>query len=195
MKISGALSMLACALMGFSLQGASILATLDTSGLPAGDYGLDLQLIDGDGVVNNTATFKNFAFNGLILNTLLLTGTATGTIGSTISMTDADPTPDPFSGALQNFTVTAGASSIAFVLTFSENFAGGFPDAIFAGILNSSFATLASLMLDLADPTVINPVSDNGVTISATDASVPEPGFTWLVGLGAAAMGLRGRRA
>ncbi len=194
MKILGALLMLACAPMGVSLQGASIVATLDTSGLPAGDYGLDLQLIDGDGVVNNTATFKNIAFNGLILNTLLLTGTATGTIGSTITITDADPSPDPFSGALQSFAVTGGASSIGFVLTFSENFAGGFPDAIFAGILNSSFATLASLMVDLADPTVITPVSDNGITVSATDASVPEPAFTWLVGLAAVAMSLRARR-
>ena len=176
------------------LQGASIQATFDTSGLPAGDYALDLQMADGDGMENNSVTFKNFLFNGLVLNLLSLTGTATGTIGSSIVITDGDPTPDPFSGALQTFSVTGGLSSIAFVLSYSEAFAGGFPDAIFMGILDSTFATLASLMVDLADPTVVTAAPGNGVTVTAVDGSVPEPGLAWLVAAAAFGIAVRGRR-
>jgi hypothetical protein len=180
-------------LLALSLQGAAIQATFDTSGLPAGNYELDLQLIDGDGVVNNTASFQHFLLTGIVLNALTFTGTASGSTATSIVITDADPAPDLFSSALQNFTIGGGLSSIAFVLMFSESFAGGFPDAIFIGILDSTFATLASLMLDLADPTVLTPTSGNGITVTAGEY-VPEPSLGWLVALGGVAIASLSKR-
>lgn len=174
------------------MQAATIGVAVDTSGLAAGTYHLDLQLIDGDGAVNNTATFSSFSWAGLTPGALSLTGTATGSAATSIVLTDADPSPDPFTSALQDFTTAGGASGLAFVLSYSENFAGGFPDGLSVGILDVNFATLATLVIDLDAPPVLTSTSGNGVTVTAS--SVPEPGLAWLTAAGGLGLAWRGRR-
>ncbi|MBY0507250.1 MAG: hypothetical protein K2X03_25265 [Bryobacteraceae bacterium] len=166
-----------------NLQAASILVNLGTAGLPAGNYGLDLQLLDGDGVINNSVTFQNFTFTGLAVNSLSLSGTASGSTVTAIAISDGNPSPDPFSGALQSFTVSSGPSSIQLEIVYSGNFAGGFPDTVSLALLDSSLTALAWLTLDLGTPAFLTTQPGGGVTLN-TSFDVPEPSLPWIAALG-----------
>jgi len=183
MKLDRPISLAICLWWGIALQAASIGVILDTSGLPPGSFSLDMQLLDGDGVVNNSVTLQNFAFNGLTFNALSRSGNATGSPATFIAISDDNPAPDPFSGALQGFTASAGPTSIQLVIIYSENFAGGFPDTISISLLDGSLTALAWLTLDLGTPSVLTKQSGGGAVIN-TSFDVPEPGLPWTVALG-----------
>ena len=58
---------------------STLTITLNTAGLPAGDYLLDFQFINGDSVTgNNTATVSGLGSTNLTSGALSLFGTATG---------------------------------------------------------------------------------------------------------------------
>jgi hypothetical protein len=108
-------------------------------GHPAGPFSLDFQLIDGDGVANNTVTLTNFAFgSGSPSGAPTLTGGASGDLSSQVSLTDT--------GVLNEFTqgFTPG-NTLSFDLSATGHFAGGTPDAFSFAILDKSSSELPTL--------------------------------------------------
>src|SRR5271168_1304047 len=147
--------------------------TLNTTGLPAGDYLLDFQFINGDSATgNNTANVSGLASIDLMSGALSLFGTATGTsLVSGVTLTDG-----PITEVDQAFTDTGAAASVSFTVNYSTNYAPPGPgDAFTFAItdtgLNStrSAGDGAELEIDLTGP---NP----SVDVFAADAGFG--GFT-----------------
>lgn len=190
---------------------------MDTSALvghAAGPFSIDFQLIDGDGVADNTVTLSQFAFGGGgPLGAASLTGGASGDLSSLVTLTDS-----AFLNAfVQPFTPGA---TLSFRLSTTSVFAGGVPDAFSFAILDSTGVELpttgfsgAFVQLDLeggeplvqtfgSDPAQAPaaggaPVSIAPPTVRLMAASAPEPGALALLAVAALPMAgcLRAARA
>jgi hypothetical protein len=177
---------------------------MDTSALvghPAGPFSLDFQLIDGDGVANNTVTLTNFVFgSGSPSGTATLTGAASGDLSSLVTLTDT--------GFLNEFTqgFTPG-NTLSFDIAATNNFAGGTPDAFSFAILDNTASELptvsssgAFIQMDFAGgvPTVQTFASDPSTapaggggalsiaapTVTQIGAAAPEPATAGLLACG-----------
>jgi hypothetical protein len=164
----------------------SFIVSIDTTplaGHAAGPFALDLQLIDGGGTANNTATLSNFDFGGGSAGATDCTS-ATCTNGANvtspplvISLTD-NPL---FGGSFFNqviFPFTPGSSGpLSFLLDLTTNVesgAGLSPDAFSLGILDSSgFGIPTSFFEVLVQIDITNPLTINTF---ASDASTSPPG-------------------
>ena len=168
----------------------------------AGPFSLDFQLIDGDGVVNNTATMNNFHFGaGSATGTPTLTGSATGDASTSVSLADSGF----FNEFSQGFTP---GQILNFNMALSANFAGGFPDELSFALLQSSghevptngpANALFTVDFDGSKPT-INTYMATGDFISlgspAIQSSVPAPSsiLTLLVGFAPGFLALRRKK-
>lgn len=159
----------------------------------SGPFAVDFQFVDGSGIgdSNNSVTVDNFNFgSGGPSGVPLIIGSATGDLGTGITLTDAEFfnvfnqrfTP----GALLSFTVTLTANPEAVDVPDLFSFAildgNGFGDPILIANIDSSNPALlgfASRSLSLDAPTI---------------TAVPEPSFRWMV-MGACCLlvGLRSR--
>jgi hypothetical protein len=181
--------------------------TLDMSGLPTlgtGDYSFAFEMVDGDGVANNTVTISNFTITDTLIPSLSLSGGASGNLGTSLSLPD-DAAGSGFSAATQGFNHTAGSGSLSFTFSYTGAFAGGSPDEFGFEISDNN-----------GNPIVSNPASNGGVLIdldfsSASAAPVafaadpsfgsidptlqlvlPEPGSIALLTLGFGVLGMLG---
>jgi hypothetical protein len=139
-----------------TVAAAPVTVTLNTAGLPAGDYLFDFQFINGDSSIgNNTATLSGFSSTNLTLGSLSLFGTATGaSLASGVTLTDG-----PVTEVDQAFTATATAASVSFTLNYSTNYAPTGPgDAFTFAITDTSLNSTrsagdgAELEIDLTGP-------------------------------------------
>jgi hypothetical protein len=92
---------------------------LNTSSLSGTSAQLAFDLIDGDGVNNNTAVISGFTTNGM-LGTASSSGGVTGTLPSPVTINESAF----FNELLQKITL---GNSIAFTRNPTTNFAGGIP--------------------------------------------------------------------
>jgi hypothetical protein len=182
-----------------------VVNTTPLVGNAAGPFALDFQLNDGSGLSdgNNTATISDFSFTGAGAGPTGLpsrVGGATGSLSSTVSLTDSGFLNEFFQG------FTAG-NSLRFLVTLTSNVDAGLaPDAFSFAILDRNLLNVATtglgdslLLVDitranlgLADVRTFTSTSPVGVTATAT--AVPEPVSLLLLGVGAVGLGLRGRR-
>lgn len=166
-----------------------------------GPFYLDFQFTDGSGTAdgNNTATLSDFNFaGGNSLGTPTLTGGTSGSLGSTITLTDTSF----FNEVYQAFRPN---NSISFNVSLSTNFdSGPTPDefniALLDGNLNdipttSAGGSLVTVDITSANPTIqtfttTNPYAGIGSPIINTALpSTPEPrGLCLLLGLGTTVM-------
>lgn len=177
---------------------------MDTSSLvghAAGPFAIDFQLVDGDGVANNTVTLGNFLFGGGgPLGGGAWSGGASGDLSGTVTLTDSAF----FNAFVQSFTA---GNTLAFDLTTTSHFAGGVPDGFSFALLDSTGAELPTLdfssafvQIDLeGDPPFVQSFASDpgqapaagGVPLSIPAPSVrllsagsaPEPGSLLLFGL------------
>ncbi|HME09089.1 MAG TPA: hypothetical protein VKG25_18670, partial [Bryobacteraceae bacterium] len=135
---------------------APLTVTLNTAGLPAGDYLFDFQFINGDNATgNNIATVSGFASTNLTLGALSLFGTASGaSLVSGVTLTDG-----PITEVDQAFTDTGAAASVSFTVNYSTNYASPGPgDAFTFAITDTSLNSTrsagdgAELEIDLTRP-------------------------------------------
>ena len=156
---------------------ATINVTLDTSGLPAGDYLFDFQFIDGDNVTgNNTATISDFTTTNLTLGALSTFGTVSGTdLTSGLTLTDG-----PITEVDQAFTATSAAAEVSFTVNYSANYAPPGPgDALTFAITDTSLNSTrsggngAEIEFDITGP---NPTVSFFPADSAFGGFEPAPG-------------------
>ncbi len=173
-------------------RAASFTVSLDTSALVAlGNFGLDFQLIDGDGVSNTTVVLRDFTFGtGGATGSATLVGSATGSLASQIALQDAAF----FTSATQAFTPGA---TLAFLLEVSGSSDPLSPDFFTMALLDANGAEVPTLgvaeeMLSLSLVAGASPTSyatDTGRTSLNVPApmvtSVPEPATALLVLSGA----------
>ena len=135
---------------------APLTVTLNTAGLPAGDYLFDFQFINGDNATgNNTATVSGFASTNLTLGALSLFGTASGaSLVSGVTLTDG-----PVTEVDQAFTATSTPADVSFTVNYSTNYASPGPgDAFTFAITDTSLNSTrsagdgAELEIDLTRP-------------------------------------------
>jgi hypothetical protein len=202
-------SVLFALLAGLSIAGpaqaATITLSLDTTPLITGTtapYFINLQLVDGDGLVNNTVAVSNFDFGGGgAVGLPVLTGDVIGDLGSTVVLGDTAFFNDFF----QQFTPGA---FLSFDVEFSTNFVAPTPDRFTFAILNSGLVEVPTtgagnelFGIDLRTPVTLerypgldvgsgDPILDAPVVVSA----VPEPAGLVLLAAGAWAVGRRGMR-
>jgi hypothetical protein len=175
---------------------------LNTSALSGGNFLLDFQLNDGDGVQNNTVTLNNFQFGGgAASGNPSLFGGASGSLGAGVSIDD--------SSFLNEFTeaFTAG-NTLGFDVNLTTQIApvANTPDLFSFAILDSQSNEIpttgpgdsfVSVDIDSSTPQI---VSSPAITLSipapaATVTAVPEPGCIGYLGAGLlAAIGLYSRR-
>ena len=125
----------------------TVAVTLDMTNLPtlaSGDYSFAFEMVDGDGVKNNTVTISNFTITNPLVGSLALSGGASGTLATSLSLPDNDAALDGFSLASQQFQHTAGSGAISFDLTDNANFAGGIPDEFNFLILDNNSNPIVS---------------------------------------------------
>ncbi len=206
--ITRALLITACATLAAATSQAAILSfhvDVNTSSLvanPNGPFSLDFQLNDGGGTVTNVVSLTNFVFtNGAPLGAANLIGGATGSLGSSVTLTDALFFSNEF---FQGFS--AATTHIGFNVSITENVEPGIPDAFSMAILDSGLSNIpttglgdsllvvniGSTPLHFSDIQLFSSTApDSGVTVSAT----PEPGSLGLVlGSGLIAIGWSVRR-
>ncbi len=179
----------------------SLAVTVDTSALAGTSAQLAFDLIDGDGVSNNSATISGFATTGT-LGAASSTGGVSGTlVPGPIIISDTAF----FNELLQGITF---GSSLAFTLELTTNFAGGLPDSFSFFLLNSagtsSLVTTnllgdALFLIDIVgSPTgniLVATSTSPSVPASVIPLAVPEPRTLVLLGLGLAALFWRGSLA
>jgi hypothetical protein len=184
-----ALALTFTALLGAASPAAAATIFLDTTPLQAigGTWYLDFQLVDGDGVANNTVTVENIDLGG---------GAhgggdafAGGASGAFPDYTLADTAL--FNGVLAPFTA---GTHVQFDMTFTSNFAGGTPDTFTWAVLDSSLDSIVTdplslgaglvLLLD-GSPNFVFVAADpqyNGITPKLLNGTqVPEPGAALLL--------------
>lgn len=174
--------------------------TIDTSAVSGNTYSLVLNLIDGDGVINNSIALTNFAFGGGgATGSPTLLGGASGTLSTSVALDDSAF----LSEFVQSFTA---GSEFSFALDLSASFAGGSPDSFTLMFLDAAGLPVATtdplgadtfLTADLGPAGLISVYAgtDPRNTIGTPRVStVPEPetislvvgGLFWLGFVGAA---------
>jgi len=204
MKItSTALAALAAGLMvtaahaDFTYQHISIDTTSLVSAV-TGPYSLDFSFL-GNLNVSNNATLSGFAFLGTGAGTngaATITGTASGDMGSTITLSTG---ANVFNDIYQGFT--AGTTNISFNLTLSTIVDPLTPDNFTISILDGSTnniattandgITLTSFAIDSFNPTTTVSASTSPASVTV---AVPEPSDYIIVGLGVLALVIAYRR-
>ncbi len=162
----------------------------------AGQWFLDFQFVDGDGLQNNTAILSNFNF-GLgsgPAGTPTIMGGASGTVASSVTLTDSS-----FFSAFTQPIVTGG-SLLSFMLTLSTNAnTSGAPDRFAFSLLDASGIPVPTtgladefLGIDITSPLAIM-LSGSDQTRTTLNlvapqvhapTSVPEPAALAFLGLG-----------
>jgi len=142
---------------------------------PAAPFSLDFQLNDGSGFgdSNNWATISNIQFGGgSVFGSATTTGNATGSLGSSVALTDTDPLLNEF---YQGFTP---GSWLSFKVTLSTNVDSSVtPDVFSFSVLDSNLFNLPTtafgtdafleVNIDSATPTI--------ATYASADGSIPAP--------------------
>ena len=177
--------------------------SLDTSSISGTVGQVVFELVDGDGVVDNSVALSGFSFGGgAIAGAADYLGTSgvTGDLSGSIAMDD--------SGGLAVFTqpLTFG-SSLMFAMTATNNFLSlGSPDAFSMALLTSDFSacysddqnSCALLQLDLTgEPLTVASFTLNGAmaqSLPAPVVTVPEPASLLLLASGIAILLPFGRR-
>jgi len=170
---------------------------LDTSPLAGSAAQLAFDLIDGDGLINNSVSVSAFTSDG-VLGAVSLSGGASGSLAAGLTLADTDF----FNEALQGLTL---GNSLAFRLDLTPSLAGGalIPDSFAFFLLDDSASAslvttsllgdaLFTLDLDgsaggtLSVATGTTPAL--GLTVQVvTPTGVPEPS-SWIVLLGLGAL-------
>lgn len=184
--------------------------TLNTSGTNlTGAQALVFELTDGDGVVDNSLTLSDFSLGGgstaAPADYLGTTGVS-GDVSGTIAMDD--------SGGLALFSQDVNlGSSLSFLLSTSNNFAGTTPDGFVMALCATDFSSCysddadGSLLLLPLDGTTLSSASFTLTGASAQDlpapvvtagsgmTPVPEPSGLILMGCSMLTMGFLLRRS
>lgn len=199
------------------LSAANLLVTVDTTALPSGSYYLDYQFGNGDSAyANNQIYLSQFSSTGGLTyaHPATLDGWATQPVLNEYQLVDGDPSLIPafFNGVLLGFSAPGGASSLTFLLTTTNVYAGpGFADTFTMAILNDSFfstresggfdAPILQLLLDgsvgglQVSVWASNVAPYDGVPApNVADADAPEASTWLLIGVGLLAMTLGGRK-
>jgi hypothetical protein len=181
------------------LHGSTITVSLTTAGLPAGNYLLDFQFINGDHVAgNNSATILDFSSANLTLGALSIFGPVTGSgLVSGVVLTDG-----PTTEVDQAFTAGATAGTLSFMVNYTSNYAAPGPgDAFTFAITDTSLNSTrssgngAELEIDMtgANPAVSTFPADVGFQ-PAVQGNTPEPATVIGAALGMLLMGRFRRR-
>ncbi|GAA5122229.1 NF038129 family PEP-CTERM protein [Luteolibacter yonseiensis] len=158
-------------------------STLSTTG--NGPFYLDFQLNGGDTPSNNSATISNFNFGGgsAVDGTQTTIGSASGNIGSTLTLTNTSA----FTEFFQEFVP---GSFLKFDLTVTQNLDSITPDLFAFSILDKDlfaidttddFDSLITFNFDTAGPLNVTTSQGQGV-YSGVTLAIPEPS-TGLLGL------------
>lgn len=197
-----ALLVLALTAAGVPAMADSFDVSLNTSSL-SGTQILAFGLVNGGGGVNNTVTLSDFVFGGgnpVPPANYLGTPGVSGDLSGTVSMDDSGGT------ALFDEEFNPG-STISFVLTTTNNFAGVTPDAFSMYVCDTSLNCTSDdpsgagevLMLNLTGGTLspssfaLYPASAQGLpapVVTTETKGVPEPSGILLLGLGIVALAL-----
>jgi len=159
--------------------------TIETRSLAGTTGVLVFDLIDGDGIPDNSVTITGYQSDGILLGPPVLTGGGSGDLSSSANLTDRN-----FFNELAA-PLTLG-NQIQFTLDATHNFAGGVPDNLSLFLLdptgqNSLVATnitgdaLFSLDLNGTPVQAATEISPGlSVTIGAPLSAVPEPSSLYL---------------
>ncbi len=171
-----------------------------TAGLSANSanapFDLDFQLNYGNAALaSNTVALSNFSFTGgTALGSPVLSGSATGSLGSTVSLTASSA--KPFNEFYQQFS--SGTTDIKFTATVTEPGPDiGIPTEFSAAILDNSLGspaqlfttapdTLSLVTLSLSSSNTIGNVktyaafasADGNTSLTGVFAAIPEPSTT-----------------
>lgn len=98
-------------------------------------FSLLFQLIDGDGIANNTMTMENFSFStGSAGGNIQLFGGAMGDLAGIVTLSDSDP-GFIFNAFYQEFTP---GNTLDFDVKATTHFAGGTPDRFSFAVVDGS---------------------------------------------------------
>lgn len=171
--------------------------TIDTSAANAGGSGqaeLIFSLTDGNGTgdANNTVTLSDLSFGaGASLDPAVDTSNVTGTLGTTVSMTDS--TFDSSLGILFN-----PGGTVSFLLDFTTNpDSGGTPDS-FSFVMFDSNGNLIATADPTGSDTILNINLDGSntstfsdpafATVTSAAIATPEPSSLLLLTMGLAGL-------
>jgi hypothetical protein len=181
---------------------------INTAPLSSTAAQLAFDLIDNDGVVNNTVVISGFTAPGSTLGTAVQLGDVNGALPGPVTIKDTIG----FGELLQDVIL---GNSLAFTIDPTTSFAGGIPDRFFFAILDpeTSFSLVdtdlpsdALLAIDLngtpAGERLVSGITtpnvpNVGVTVAVAPNAVPEPGTLALlttIGPGIAWVAARHRR-
>ena len=125
-----------------SANAATVMVSLNLTGLPSGSYFADYQFINGDNVAgNNLATISGFSSSGLGLGGLSTFGTVSGSsLVTGVTLADG-----PVTEVDQAFTASGVSAMLSFTLVFSTNYAAPGPgDAFTFAITDTSLNSTRS---------------------------------------------------
>ena len=148
---------------------AAVNVTLDTSSISGGAYTLVFDLINGDGVTNNSVSLGGFSFGGgTSAGSPTFIGGASGTLASTVTLSDSSF----YNEFSENFTA---GSVLKFSLDALANFAGGTPDSFSMYLLDSGGTPLSSLDPLGADQFLSLDLSPSSTILSYAGADPQNP--------------------
>jgi hypothetical protein len=173
----------------FEALATSLDFTIHTNALSGTASNLAFDLIDGDGVNNNSVTISGFSTDG-VLGAASTTGGVSGSLPGVVTITDTTF----FNELLTGMTL---GTFVKFTLAETANFAGGIPDAFSFFLLDAtaSFSLTSTNLLGDAliasdfDGTPpgnlsVASVTDPQVAVSLNSQTVPEPSTLILVAMG-----------
>jgi hypothetical protein len=198
-------SALCVGLLGVTAAQAQLFYHVDVNtaalgGSPSAPFALDFQLIDGGSAsANNTAILSNFTFGGGgATGSANLTGGAVGSLGSTVTLSDASSSFNEFYQTFNHGT------SLSFDVSLTRNQESGNLDGFSFSILDKDLANITttgpgdSLLYASFNSTLgitdIVASSGTGAYSGITVTAVPEPAETGTycaLALVGAAMALR----